>query len=468
MSIENIRFGNKQKQQRGNRIKGLPHSQERDPVTGKYKVTEPDNGIKYVDKNYTGNQGIEGFDNSGILGKDATKIDREREIEGYIKGQIFNNLKQDEKESIKRIKYLYYVTVNNKRIYYVGGFQKKPVLIGELSNELGNITQVYLTNLGGRKFALDINGTKALGRIVYNKGIQENCVISLSNFISQHRYFWRGNGFWTRIINNSNSSDIPNPITNGNTTYIYGRSDYVYDKKEYIGNPYIDTTSVDKVNIGDTKIFERLVKRFILPNLSINWIVSDVTNYSSTNGAVTSYLWLNTDEPIGFGSFSNIDGSIGLYGYDDKTDNVAVPYFNSTTRQGIGVINKNGTIKKIELINASSSGTLDSSLTVPTYITEDANYEKFQTVLLKISSVEDFIEDRLYTFPRKGSNFKSDLISAVRKGDTFGSFQITFYQLSELKNFFDTENQLIEQYYFPDKFDSQNFTIADISFHPDI
>ena len=156
MSIEYRREINRQKQSKKVRKSDpKPRLISRDPITGNYQ-TKINNGVEYKEKLYTGNTEPKAVNGNTLEGEHATKINRKRGIEGYIKGQIFNNpVEEEPNQPIKKVKYCFYVTENERRNLYVGGHQKKPILIKSLDSGWEfQLTRSRIDNLGGRKYII--------------------------------------------------------------------------------------------------------------------------------------------------------------------------------------------------------------------------------------------------------------------------------------------------------------------------
>jgi len=313
MSIEDRREKNKQDQQKIVRsFRTKPGIIRRDPVTGNYESNSVNRGKEYKRKNYTGDGDPERITHDSFEGKNATKQNRKRGIEGYKKGQIFNNpAEQTESTKYEKIKYVYSVLEDGQEVFYVGGHQPDPVKIGVMPGEIGEFNFIYINNLGGNKFTLDIVGSDKIAS--YDGGTKKYTFVSppfnpLSNITQTYLYGWRGRGFWSREATSFDNSSLPprqnyttppvsfstpygSSIINQGVKTVWGRIDYIYNNQSIQGEPYLRGDTEESVSDSFNYFFSRQSKRFFQFRPNKRLTVDDFTNILSSSGDGNVTTW---------------------------------------------------------------------------------------------------------------------------------------------------------------------------------
>lgn len=365
MSIEERREKNKQQQAKynGNR-NDIPYkpSLNYDPVTGKYSAQKSDGSTVYGGKVYTGNGKIKSVDSSGNFeGDQATKQDRKRGIEGYLKGQIFNNPVEEDEKTYKKIKYVYRVTENAQQIYYVGGHQKNAERIGTIPHA---VNEVNINNYGTKNYTIDFSNNSQI--FSYNSRTKQFNLVSIKP-VSTIDYDWYGYGFWNRIILTNRDPDIP-PNVGSNQ---FARSDYIWNNVEHLGEVYqsfgdgftkdyewiLPGVLVDKVRgtfDGSTSNIYRLIPRYTInkEGTKTTYFASIQDRNDIPSTVTTTTDWFGIYNPTLFESARYSKTVLGLGEFSDENNALRLEVFTNTS--GIQIIG-NFLYSKISLVSIAQA-----------------------------------------------------------------------------------------------------------------
>lgn len=323
MSIDDRREFNRQKQQRMGKKQSKPHSIKRDPVTGKYSAIIQ-NGKFYQKKIYTGNGDVKFVSVDAFEGKNAVKRIRERGLEGYLKGQIFNNATEEEAKKPKKIKYVYSVTDQSSNLieFYVGGHQKQsiklpftlPATIPVSSESDTNRTNykirihynITIDNLGSSSFAINlayvdlpfanapINQRKIVFKYYKNIKLQYEKFIDGTEIITTVETPDRiiaptvfGHGAF--YFSYRTSRIVDTSITLVTQAYEYYKGISLIDGVFRYTDEYLGNIDITDSTVSNTSTYNKFTRRLILD--SINTQYETIRESGRNNRVVTQYTY---------------------------------------------------------------------------------------------------------------------------------------------------------------------------------
>lgn len=469
MSIEDRRDINKQQQKRyisKNRSSKFRIT-SRDIKTGDYKGESANGSTVYGEKIYNSKGQPESYKNGIFDGKNVIQPNpNAHKPVGYLNGQIFTFREEEPLVELNKIKYLYSVFEEGIENFYVGGFTRNPIKIGVLENNF----EVHLTNLGSRKFSVNVRYPDKFVSIIYGKKVNTITLKPLYDTIfPSNGYGYKGSSFWSRVVFQTRQIVNDNGSVSENGSFI--DNDIPKNTVNQLGNPTIGSTLArirysrsdyinDKEFIGVIEVPE---------NLFVTFPPSRSDGIANANGSYTQYLtpYFNrqfiydqqTDgiENTGYIRNSNEYLSVSKLSPDQKSIVVRKKDYErnliedgndytETTTYYLNVVFNN---EEKEIISYTEFFNSETGI-----ITRTEDYEKFLEIYDNIFNSE-IIKDNLYSF----SEFL-DPSEAISQNKSFGESEIITYSLDDLSKVTTKK----ERYFLPHV--KTGFNVYSYSYHP--